>query len=296
MKKELDAFLYYLSYDCNLSRNTCEAYKNDLTAFGAFLSAEGISSVQDVTPDHLRRFLDRGAEDALAPKTIDRRTSCLRMFHRFLHAEGRIPTDPSAFLDPPARSSYLPNYLSAEEVDAMITAIPSSGTKFAQRDRVIMELLFGCGLRVSELCDLKQQSLKLKSRFLWVRGKGDKERIVPLGDIAFTAVEEYRAGEYLSLKSGHSKDWFILSRSGRRLDRHAVFRIVTDLAALVGLEGKVSPHTLRHSFATELVGGGADLRSVQELLGHANIVTTEIYTHVDNARLKGAHKKFHPRG
>ncbi|GAB4155395.1 MAG: site-specific tyrosine recombinase XerD [Planctomycetota bacterium] len=296
MKKALDAFLYYLTFDCNSSKNTLDSYQNDLAIYFAFLKNRGINSLTEVSTDNIREFLHHSLSQGLAASTIDRRTSCLRVFHRFLHSEGILSHDPAAFLDPPKRGFYLPSVLTAEEVDSIISAVTLSDTSFPQRDLVIVELLFSCGLRVSELCDLRLSNVKLKSEFLWVRGKGDKERLVPLGAKALNAVENYLRDEHQKLKSVHSKDWFLLSKSGRRLDRHNVLRIVKNLAGLAGVKKNISPHTFRHSFATELLKGGADLRSVQELLGHANITTTEIYTHVDDQRLKGAHKKFHPRG
>jgi len=282
--------------DCGLSRNTLAGYSNDLEILVAWLAERGVREPVDVTADHIREFLHTGSQEGLALRTIERRSSSIRVFFRFLHGEKTIPSDPAQFLEAPKLGKYLPEVLSDAEIVSMIRVIPSGGTKFPARDRMIMELLYGCGLRVSELCGIKCSAVKLKSRFLLILGKGSKERIVPIGDAAFHSIEEYFRVEYPALRQPHSADSFLLSKSGKTLDRHMVFRIIRKLARLAGVQKEISPHTLRHSFATELLKGGADLRSVQELLGHSSIVTTEIYTHVDGKRLKEAHKKFHPRG
>ena len=296
MTEYLESFLYYISLDRALSRNTFEAYRNDLECYLEFLSTRGIKNIAEVTADDVRLFLRDCVQDGLAPATIQRRISCVRSFHRFLLSERTVSHDPASFLEPPKKRAYLPSVLSADEVQAMIDACSDSGMKYTTRNRMILELPFDCGLRVSELTSLRHSSLKMRSRFVWVLGKGNKERLVPLGELAFDAVQGYMEGDYRYLKSEHSNDWLLLSKSGRRLDRHAVLRIVKDLGRAAGIKKRISPHTLRHSFATELLKGGADLRSTQELLGHANIATTQIYTHVEGERMKKAHKKFHPRG
>ncbi|MDZ7816095.1 MAG: tyrosine recombinase [Planctomycetota bacterium] len=296
MTEYLESFLCYISLDRALSRNTYDAYRNDLEAYNEFLGSRGIAEISEVGADDVRLFLRHCAEEGLAPATIHRRVSCVRSFHRFLLSERTVSHDPASFLEPPKKRAYLPSVLNAEEVQTMIDACSDSGMKYPTRNRMILELLFDCGLRVSELTSLRLSSLKTRSRFVWVLGKGDKERLVPLGELAFDAVMAYLDSDYKQLKSEHSKDWLLLSRSGRQLDRHAVLRIVKDLGRTAGIKKRISPHTLRHSFATELLKGGADLRSTQELLGHANIATTQIYTHVEGERMKKAHKKFHPRG
>ncbi len=296
MKAHLKAFLYYLAVDCGLAANTVKAYRNDIEDYLAWLAEEGAEGLEAVTPDTIRSYLHHCSKRGLSAKSVERRLSAVRVFHRFLHAEKRVPSDPAQFLDAPKPSPSLPSVLTDEEISRLLRAVSDAGSRYPARDRLLIELLYGCGLRVSELCGLKRSALKTGAGFVRVLGKGGKERIVPLGGAVPAAIEEYLKTDYPRLRKPHSGDHLLLTRNGNPLDRHNVYRIVRKLAALSGVKKAASPHTLRHSFATELLKGGADLRAVQEMLGHSSIVTTEIYTHVDAKRLKESHSKYHPRG
>ncbi len=295
-KEHFNAFIYYAAVDCALSKNTLAAYQNDLADYADYLAKQGISELSAVTSDDIRRYLHFCEQNNLSSKTIERRASTIRVFHRYLFTERKLPADPASFIEAPKLGKYLPSVLSDDEMTRLLSSVTETGTRYPQRDTMIVELLYGCGLRVSELSDLRIGRIKLNTGVIRVLGKGSKERVVPLGEKAAIAVKSYIEGEYTHLRNELSKDYVLLSRYGNRLDRHAIFKIIQKLAALSGVKKAVSPHTLRHSFATELLKGGADLRGVQELLGHANIATTEIYTHIDKKRLKESHRKFHPRG
>ncbi|MGE3966500.1 MAG: tyrosine-type recombinase/integrase, partial [Planctomycetota bacterium] len=240
----------------------------------------------------LRDFVESHSAD-LSVATLRRRISSVRTFYRFLSSEGRVARNPAEDLVLPKTWARLPIVLSTKQVFALLEAPSPATTKTPLRDRAILELLYGCGLRVSELCDLELRDVRSVDGFLRCRGKGRKQRLVPIGAKAVAAL-----GAYLERERPRNpgQDFALLSIRGRRLGRELIFRLLRKYAGLAGLAGSVSPHTLRHSYATHLLEGGAGLREVQELLGHADIRTTEIYTHVDRHELKSLHRKYHPRG
>lgn len=278
--------------EAGLADNTRIAYRHDLTVFDAFVGRRGLS-LATLEPMHIQQFLIERKEAGLSIASIARNLMAVKVFLRHLYAMGRLPRDLASLIEAPKKWRLIPRVLHARQVDELLAA-PDEIDRFAPRDRAILELFYACGLRVSELCGLTMQDVRLDVGFLRCFGKGSKERIVPIGRTAIEAVREYIETTRAELDRHHSPHLF-LSRTGRRMERTAVWRTVVKYARRMGLTGKVSPHTLRHCFATHLLQGGADLRVVQELLGHADVATTQIYTHVDRDRLKEIHRKFHPR-
>ncbi len=286
-------YLDYLFIECGLAGNTITAYQRDLVDFWDHLVEAGVDlrelSVCDVR-DHLMVLQQRG----LAVSSIARHLAAIKMFVRYLFAERLIRHDLAALLETPKRWQRIPDVLHYEQVEALINA-PDATDEYYLRDRALLELLYATGLRVTEVAELPIGQVNLKVGYLRCIGKGRKERIVPIGRKAIAAVEAYLEHMRPQLLGSRYTDALFLSRTGRPLDRSNIWRIVRKYAIIAGVERKVSPHTLRHCFATHLLVGGADLRVVQELLGHADVTTTEIYTHVDPTHLKRVHKSCHPR-
>ncbi len=289
----LEKFFTYLTIECGLSKSTLEAYRRDLSELTTFLDAHHLSlkklNIQQIQ-NHLMHLKDRG----LAIASIARRVACIRMFLRFLFGNGFLKNDLASLLESPRKWRYLPRVLHYKNVDALLSSLDSED-KFFLRDRAILELLYASGIRVSELAGLTLDRLNLDVGYVRVIGKGNRERVVPIGRSAINVIRNYLSDLRSKLAAATSGEAVFLSRTGKPIDRSAVWRIVTHYARRAGLGTRVSPHTLRHCFATHLLEGGADLRVVQSLLGHASVVTTEIYTHVDRSRLKAIHQKFHPR-
>lgn len=289
-------FRTYLKLERSLSPNSIEAYENDLSKLQAFLEVhEIVISPLQVKQEHLRSMLQWCAKLGMQARSQARLISGLRAFFRYLLLENLIQEDPAENLDTPRLGRKLPVTLDVEEIDRMIAAIDLSKPE-GERNKVILETLFSCGLRVSELVGLKISDLHPQAGILKVTGKGNKERLVPLPGSLSRMIEHYLRliRSQVPLKNGE-EDIVFLNRNGRRLTRVMVFIIVKDLAARAGIRKKISPHTFRHSFATSLVEGGADLRAVQEMLGHESITTTEIYTHLDRDYLRQVIRDFHPR-
>ena len=286
-------FKEFLLIECGLADSTLEAYSRDLREFTDHLAQLGVS-LAGLDYGHLQKHLIGLKDRGLALASIARRIACLRMFLKYLQGRGVVTADIATIIEMPKRWRYLPQTLHYKHVDALLAA-PDPEDEFYFRDRAILELLYATGMRVSELTGLSLDSINRKVGYVRVFGKGRKERIVPVGSAALTAVADYLDQLRPKLATAKSKEALFLSRRGRRLDRTNVWRMVDKYASLTGLDGKTSPHTLRHSFATHLLEGGADLRVVQELLGHADVSTTQIYTHVDKSRLKSIHQKYHPR-
>lgn len=289
-------FRTYLKLERSLSPNSIEAYENDLSKLQAFLEVhEIVISPLQVKQEHLRSMLQWCAKLGMQARSQARLISGLRAFFRYLLLENLIQEDPAENLDTPRLGRKLPVTLDVEEIDRMIAAIDLSKPE-GERNKVILETLFSCGLRVSELVGLKISDLHPQAGILKVTGKGNKERLVPLPGSLSRMIENYLRliRSQVPLKNGE-EDIVFLNRNGRRLTRVMVFIIVKDLAARAGIRKKISPHTFRHSFATSLVEGGADLRAVQEMLGHESITTTEIYTHLDRDYLRQVIRDFHPR-
>ena len=287
------AFIEYMRTECHLSENSVAAYSRDIRRFQDWLKNRRIP---DLTIGNLSDFVAWLGRQDLAPTSIARHIVGLRMFLRFLQLEGVLKDNHAELLGSQKLWERIPKVLSPQQVENFLRA-PSPREVFFQRDRALLEMLYATGCRASEISDLKIQDVRLKEKFCKCQGKGDKQRIVPLGEDAVAAVEQYIQGQRaLTAAKCDSPDWLFLSRSGKRLRREAIWELVKKYALRANVDVAISPHTMRHSFATHLLAGGADLRQVQELLGHANIATTQIYTHVDQSRLKTIHQQFHPRG
>jgi integrase/recombinase XerD len=293
MDQSLDLFLNYLSVEKGLSNNTLSAYAGDLRELSGHLEERGVSSWTEISREHILAYLEwLGTE--LSPRSRARRLASIRSFFKYLERGGIISVNPAARIRFPKLNASLPKVLSISEVDALLEK-PDTATVLGQRDKAMLELLYATGLRVSELAELKLEQVHLDAGYLLVRGKGDKERLAPMGELASEALTVYlRDGRMKLLKKGFAREVF-LNHHGRRLTRQGIWKILKQHALQAGIKQNLSPHMLRHSFATHLLENGADLRSLQTLLGHADISTTQIYTHVARARLKEIHQKFHPR-
>jgi integrase/recombinase XerD len=291
-------FLAYLEFERGLSRNTLEAYRSDLLQFGAFLRRRDADVVTAGHAD-LAAFLEELAAGTaerppVAPATLQRKAACLRSFYRHLRREGELEHDPTADLRAPRKSQRLPQVLSRGEVARLLSA-PRGTSPGALRDRALLELMYACGLRASEAIGLEVGDIDLDAGVLRARGKGSKERIVPIGREAIAATRVYVERGRPALVGARDEARLIVNRRGGGLTRQGLYKIVQRYARDAGLEGRMSPHTLRHTFATHLLAGGCDLRSLQEMLGHADIATTQIYTHLSAERLKDAYFRAHPR-
>lgn len=288
----LTEFLDYLSVEKGLAVNSIEAYRQDLVHYQQFLAARKIRELNRVKRDDIVQFLLCEKDRGLQPPSLARRLVAVKLLHRFLFKEGRLREDITGVLESPKLWQKLPEFLSLEEVEKILRA-PNARTEDGLRDRAILELLYATGMRVSEISRLRQEDVNLESAFLKCRGKGEKERIVPLGQVAIEALQSYLG----RVRSALPKSEFIfVNAQGRYLSRQRLWQIIRKYARETRIRKRISPHTFRHSFATHLLERGADLRIVQELLGHSNISTTQIYTHVSRDHLKSVHAKFHPRG
>ncbi|MBA3346190.1 MAG: site-specific tyrosine recombinase XerD [Gemmatimonadales bacterium] len=291
----LEGFGDFLSLESGHSSNTVEAYLRDLRRLGEFALARGVQSPERITRALLRDFVYLLKDLGLSAATIRREVSAIRTYYGFLVGEGRIKEDPSDRLESPRRGRVLPDTLGVSEVEALLAA-PGIDDPLAWRDRALLEIGYGAGLRVSELCGLGLADLLLSDNLLRVFGKGGKERLVPMGRSVIGAVSVYLHTIRPNIDRGASRGRVLLNARGAPLSRVGAWGIVKRATARAGIEKRVTPHTLRHSFATHLLEGGADLRAVQEMLGHADLSTTQIYTHVDREYLRSVHKQFHPRG
>ncbi len=288
-----DYFLF-LKLEKGLSDNTIEAYENDLYKLILF-SEEQNKTLTDLTFSDFQNFMAILYDLGIAPRSQARILSGIKSYYKFLIVEDKIEDDPTDKIEGPKIGRKLPEILAIEEIDAMIDAIDLSKPE-GQRNRAILETLYSCGLRVSELTSLKISDIFSKEGFIKVRGKGDKERLVPIGGRALKEIDDYLQNwRYkLDIVRGH-EDVLFLNRNGAMLTRVMIFTIVKNLASLAGIKKDVSPHTFRHSFATHLLEGGANLRVIQDMLGHSSILTTEIYTHLDKDLLRDTIMRFHPR-
>ena len=283
----------YLKLEKSLSGNTVEAYLTDLDKLLAFLELEGID-VTDVTLENLETFSAGLRDIGIHPRSQARILSGIRSFFRFLVLDGYLAQDPSELLESPQIGKHLPDVLSVEEIDSLIGAIDRTSRE-GQRNRAILETLYSCGLRVSELCNLKLSNLYLKEKFIRVEGKGSKQRLVPISPRAIKELQLYFDDRDQGLIKPGYENFVFISRFGKNISRIMVFHIIKELAAQIGLKKTISPHTFRHSFATHLLEGGANLRAIQCMLGHESIGTTEIYTHLDRSRLRQEILEHHPR-
>ncbi|MBL8979858.1 MAG: site-specific tyrosine recombinase XerD [Gemmatimonadetes bacterium] len=291
----LEQFRDYLALEAGHSVNTVDGYLRDLTRFATWLDQRGVTDPGRVTRKQLREFVFALKDLGLATASIRRQVSAVRTYYGFLLGEGRVELDPSDRLELPRRGRTLPGTLSVAEVEAMLAA-PAADSPLAWRDRALLELGYGAGLRVSELCGLTLPDLALSEGLVRVLGKGSKERLVPIGRNVIGSVSVYLHQARSQLDRGKSRERLLLNVRGEPLSRVGAWGIVKRCARLGGIRKRVTPHTLRHTFATHLLEGGADLRAVQEMLGHADLSTTQIYTHVDREYLRSVHRQFHPRG
>jgi integrase/recombinase XerD len=293
MNEQIDRFIRYLGVERGLSRHTIWAYSSDLARFSSFLIESGITDLSAVEERHIVSFMETGCPHTSA-RSRARFMSSIRSFFTFLVREGDLSKHPMELLETPKFTKRLPEYLTYGEVQQLLTA-PMLTTPWGMRDRAMLEVLYACGLRVSELLGLVRDRINLDAGFLIVTGKGNKERVVPLGIEAVFWLNRYLNEARPRLDRGKVTNLIFLNRRGTALSRQYFWRTVKTYALALNITKDIGPHTLRHSFATHLLSGGADLRSVQMMLGHADIATTEIYTHVDRTRLKQVHKKYHPR-
>jgi integrase/recombinase XerD len=291
----LEGFHDFLALESGHSPNTIEAYGRDVRRLGEFAASRGIRDPGRVSRTLLREFVYLLKDFGLSAATIRRAISSVHTYYRFLAAEGRITEDPSDRLAAPRRGRVLPDTLTVPEVEKLMGA-PLLDDPLAWRDRALLELGYGAGLRVSELCGLSLTDLLLTENLVRVYGKGGKERLVPVGRSVIGAVSVYLHTVRPTMDRGKSEGRLLLNARGQPLSRVGAWGIVKRSAARAGITKRVTPHTLRHTFATHLLQGGADLRAVQEMLGHADLSTTQIYTHVDREYLRSVHKQFHPRG
>jgi integrase/recombinase XerD len=293
LRDSIDDFLEHMEVERGLSPNTIAAYRGDLEAYAAFLERLKVLRPDAVTEEHVRRYA-RGRLDGLAPHSVSRLLSCLRTFHRYLVFAGTTDSDPTARVTGPRAPRRLPDVLSVPDMEAILGAVDAS-TPLGVRDRALIEVAYGAGLRVSELLSLRFSNLFLDDGYLRCVGKGAKERVVPVGSAAIEWVRRYRRDARPGLSGTGQSDVVFLNARGRPLTRMGFWKILQKHVKAAGIRERVKPHTLRHSFATHLLEGGADLRAVQQMLGHSDISTTQIYTSVDREYLKEIHRSFHPR-
>jgi integrase/recombinase XerD len=291
---ELNAFRHYLRAERGMADNTVVAYGRDLDRFAEWFVRGSMRDFRKPTLGELADYLGFLRDEELAPASVARHLVALKMLYRFLKLEERADASAVELLASPALWERIPTILSPESVEKLLAA-PMPADRFYLRDRALLETLYATGCRASEVVNLKVRDLYLDAGFCKAFGKGSKQRIVPLGSKAVSALRVYMGEGRLVVSAADPADCVFLSRAGKRLDRETLWMIVKKYVKRAGLPKKTSPHTLRHSFATHLLSGGADLRAVQEMLGHASIGTTQIYTHVDRNRLKEMHKRFHPR-
>ena len=295
LRFQLDRFGDFLTLEQGISPNTLEAYRRDVERLVTFARVKGADAPFDVTSRMLREFVYHLKDLGLSPASIRRNISAVRTYFKFLLADGAVARDPSERLETPQRWRTLPDVLTVDEV-ARLLAAPTLDDPLVFRDRAMLELAYGAGLRVSEWITVGVRDVLMEDRLVRVFGKGSKERLVPIGRTAIGAVATYIRELRPKLEKGSGKGVLFLNARGEPLTRMGAWKILRRYVERAGIKKAVSPHTLRHSFATHLLEGGADLRAVQEMLGHADISTTQIYTHIDREYLRKVHRQFHPRG
>lgn len=295
-QEALAEYIIYLKIERGLSANTVTSYKRDIEKYLTFLTEKKITQLDEVSRFEILDFLQTLRQSGAADNSIIRMVSSLRKFHQYLKRESIVSDDPMQLIDTPKKASTLPKAISPQAVEQLLEA-PDTTTPLGVRDRTILELMYATGLRISELVNLKLSNMHLTMGFIQTMGKGKKERIIPLGEIASQWLDHYLDGArvYLQDQSAETSEYVFLNSRGKGLSRQGVWKKVKQLALEAGIDQNVTPHTLRHSFATHLLENGADLRMVQELLGHADISTTQIYTHITKTRLKQVYSDYHPR-
>jgi integrase/recombinase XerD len=296
MEMFVKEYLAHLKLEKNLSKNTVLSYKNDINTFVSFLNNSGIDDPSNISSDNIGGFFKTLKELGLTGSSSARYFSSLKGFFLYLLKNRYIVKNPIEKITAPKMSKKLPGVLDVSEVEKILSA-PNINDKFGLRDKAILELFYACGTRVSELINLKVKDLFFDDEIIRVFGKGSKERLIPIGSSAIKWVGEYlKKSRPLLMKKAKSENFLFLSSRSSKLSRMGIWKIIDRYVKEVGIEKEVHPHTFRHSFATHLLEGGADLRAVQEMLGHADISTTQIYTHIDRDYIKQIHKQFHPRG
>jgi len=294
MKELIDVFLNYLSVERALANNTIISYREDLNSYIDFLKRRSIDALSKITKNDITNFMLAQKDKGISANSIARRLAAIRMFHRFLVRERVLKADPTNLIDSPKLWRKIPDTLSLNEVDALI-AQPNIRDRQGIRDRAILETLYATGMRVSEAVNLKLDNVNLDIGFLRCIGKGNKERVIPLGKKAISSIRRYLEASRVRLLKNKESEFLFLNRFGKKISRQSLWKIIKRCAKDAKIKKPISPHILRHSFATHLLERGADLRSVQEMLGHSNISTTQIYTHINKERLKTIHRMFHPR-
>ncbi|MDD5196199.1 MAG: site-specific tyrosine recombinase XerD [Candidatus Omnitrophica bacterium] len=294
MKELIDTFLNYLSVERGLSNNTIISYREDLNTYLDFIEKSDIDALSKISKNNITNFMFAQKEKGIGANSIARRLAAIRMFHRFLTRERILKSDPSTLIESPKLWKRVPETLSLNEVEALI-AQPNVRDIQGIRDKAILETLYATGMRVSEAVNLKKDNVNLDIGFLRCIGKGAKERVIPLGKKAIAGIKRYLDISRPELLKNKESEFLFVSRFGRKISRQSFWKIIKKYARAAAIKKPIKPHILRHSFATHLLEHGADLRSVQEMLGHSNISTTQIYTHINKDRLKSVHKQFHPR-
>ncbi|UMZ73926.1 site-specific tyrosine recombinase XerD [Natranaerofaba carboxydovora] len=294
MNNLVDEFIHYLSVEKGLAENTLSSYRRDLLSFINFLESKNISKLTQISRSELGDYLFLLKTKGRAPSTISRNLASIRTFCQFLISEDIINFDPSSELESPKQEKKLPDVLTFDEVERLLSQ-PDTSCNRGLRDRAMLEMLYATGIRVSELIDLDRTHADIKNGYILCKGKGDKERIIPLGSYAVNFLEKYLDTARANLIKDQAETALFLNHHGRRLTRQGFWKIIKKYAIKAGITKTITPHTLRHSFATHLIENGADLRSVQEMLGHADISTTQVYTQITKKRLKSIYSKAHPR-
>lgn len=295
MKEALEDYLHFLRIEKQMADNTISAYQTDLSNYIEQLSKWGVSTLQDVTKENIQQHLRSQKLEGKSARTLSRKVASIRSFHQFALRERLADHDPSYQIEHPQFDSVLPKFLTIDEVDALTTAIPKDKAQ-GVRDYALIELLYATGMRISECTQLDIEDIQLTMGFVRVTGKGQKERIIPLNQTSVHLIQTYveQARPKLFKPGGDDKALFI-NQAGKRLTRQGIAKLMKQHATRAGLTKEITPHLMRHTFATHLIENGADLRAVQEMLGHSDISTTQIYTHIGKKRLKEVYKEFHPR-
>jgi integrase/recombinase XerD len=292
----IDPFLHYLAVEKGLARNTLEAYARDLNAYMAFLEDQGIASLAETTIVTVMAFMQHEQQRGLSLRSITRALVALRGLYRFLAGEGHLAQNPLEDMELPKLAATLPHVLTVQDVEQLLAQPDPVAGPAGVRDGAMLELLYATGMRVSELVELPTDAVNLEAGFATIKGKGGKERICPIGEVAMDKVRAYRDVARPAVLKGRESPYFFLNNRGGRMSRQGFWKLLKHYALKAGITKRITPHTLRHSFATHLLERGADLRFIQAMLGHVDISTTQIYTHVNQEYLKKIHRQFHPRG
>lgn len=293
MKEAIDEFIIYLKLERHVSENTIENYHSDINKYVSFLENTGIRNYNEIRKVDITDFIKKLNNDGMCPRTIARKISSIHTFHKFLLKEKIAIVNPSDQVELPKLKKSLPKYLTIEEIFQLLDFTPENAFEF--RNKTILELMYASGLRVSEICQLEVTDVNLEHGFVICTGKGNKERIVPINQYSINLLKEYLRDYRGQLIKGYLDESLFLNNHGKQLSRVGLYKIIKSIAVKQELNKEISPHILRHSFASHLIENGADLRSVQEMLGHSDISTTQIYTHLNNKNLKKFYNEYHPR-